>query len=688
MHRTLLVAFLFMILGAGPGLAQPADDTIYIGAPGSPQYQACVGQEIQLTIGFLSGGPVASGVTDGATVSGMTGAEFQIVGLPAGWTATAVPNPGASVVVGSPLTGGVDIVFPDCHVEPDVALYTLIITPTTNEVANLSITQHQSPSNPNYPCPLVILCDAPVFTKVCVTGGTATITTCEIDPCSSDTTPPTITCPANTTVECGTSPDPGITGSATAEDECDGPLEPGFADVVTGGPGAGATITRTWTAMDAAGNTASCVQTIQVVDTTAPNLNCPNNAQIDCTESTLPSNTGMPRCIDRCDPNPRLAFRDEVAAGPCPGTRTISRTFTCTDAAGNSASCTQTITIVDQTPPELEVVLDHTELWPPNHKMVEISADVRVTDCDGTATATLVSIESNEPDNGLGDGDTDNDIEILSNTTFRLRSERSGGGDGRIYTVTYSVMDCSGNETTVQTEVIVPHDQGGVAAVAYGFETEGTSFDSAATQYGLVIRGLYDFDVRNVDLSRVFVGNHLDHIAPIQHSFRDIDGDRRTDLVLVYDTGATRNLLDMAAQEMTTGGKLKKSKENLTNTVALRYQTDADVAYLVDDIFNLGLPLDVGNGGNGDGIDDLPAFVDGSGPLAFNMPEGGEVTIDVFTVQGRKVRTLLSSYVGAGEHTFSWDGRTDAGGRAASGIYFYRLTTPENVLVRKVVLTH
>jgi endo-1,4-beta-xylanase len=43
--------------------------------------------------------------------------------------------------------------------------------------------------------------------------------------------------------------------------------------------------------------------------------------------------------------------------------------------------------------------------------------------------------------------------------TFLLRSERSGRGNGRVYTVTYEARDASGNKTTKQATVTVPKSQ-------------------------------------------------------------------------------------------------------------------------------------------------------------------------------------------------------------------------------------
>ncbi len=55
------------------------------------------------------------------------------------------------------------------------------------------------------------------------------------------------------------------------------------------------------------------------------------------------------------------------------------------------------------------------------------------------------------------------------------------------------------------------------------------------------------------------------------------------------------------------------------------------------------------------------------------VPRAGEAVVRVFDVQGRVVRTLRAGRVAAGEHAVTWQGRTDSGGEAASGVYFARL---------------
>lgn len=107
--------------------------------------------------------------------------------------------------------------------------------------------------------------------------------------------------------------------------------------------------------------------------------------------------------------------------------------------------------------PSLTVELSRTSLWPANHKYVTIDASLLAS--SDTASITLISVTSNEPDNGLGDGDKRNDIVIVDNDTVRLRAERSALGSGRIYTLTYLATNTCGATTTVTVTVTVPLNQ-------------------------------------------------------------------------------------------------------------------------------------------------------------------------------------------------------------------------------------
>ncbi len=167
-----------------------------------------------------------------------------------------------------------------------------------------------------------------------------------------DTTAPVITCPANVQLQCGASTAPANTGSATATDNCGGTVTITHTDVATPANCTGnAGISRIWTATDACGNSASCTQSITFVNTTAPAITCPANAQLQCGASTAPANTGSATATSNCGGAVTITYSDTPTAANCTGNAGISRTWKATDACGNSSTCVQTITFVDTTPP-------------------------------------------------------------------------------------------------------------------------------------------------------------------------------------------------------------------------------------------------------------------------------------------------------------------------------------------------
>ena len=164
-----------------------------------------------------------------------------------------------------------------------------------------------------------------------------------------DITPPVVTAPANITVEATGAITSVILGSATAFDLVDGTVS-----VTSDAPAIfplGVT-TVTYTATDAAGNTATATQVVTVVDTTAPTITAPT-AVTASSGDNLPVivTLGTASATDLVDGVVAVA-NDAPATFPV-GVTTV--TYTATDGNGNTATATQTVTVnlVDVTPPSI-----------------------------------------------------------------------------------------------------------------------------------------------------------------------------------------------------------------------------------------------------------------------------------------------------------------------------------------------
>lgn len=100
-------------------------------------------------------------------------------------------------------------------------------------------------------------------------------------------------------------------------------------------------------------------------------------------------------------------------------------------------------------------------LWPPNHKMVDVKPRAMVTDACGPVGWKITRVTSNEGVNGRGDGNTSPDWQITGDHTLKLRAERLGKGSGRVYTITVVATDAAGNHSEPKTVTVrVPHSQG------------------------------------------------------------------------------------------------------------------------------------------------------------------------------------------------------------------------------------
>ena len=219
----------------------------------------------------------------------------------------------------------------------------------------------------------------------------------------------------------------------------------------------------TLNATDNSGNTGSDTVMVEVVDTKPPEVDAGEDATVEAGYATMIHGSAT----DLVDTDLDYEWKEGNAV--LGTTANLNYTFTlgnhvltlsATDDYGNTGTDNVTITAVDTTAPEINVTVAPDIMWPPNHKYVDVETTVTVYDAvDSSPTLILVSVTSNEPDNGKGDGNTTSDITILSDTMFKIRAERSGNGDGRVYTITYRATDASGNSAEASVIITVPHNQ-------------------------------------------------------------------------------------------------------------------------------------------------------------------------------------------------------------------------------------
>ena len=111
---------------------------------------------------------------------------------------------------------------------------------------------------------------------------------------------------------------------------------------------------------------------------------------------------------------------------------------------GHPVECATRYFVLDTLPPEVQ---EHSvTLWPPNHELHTIrpSDCVDVHDaCDAEPTVAFTWATSDEPSNSTGDGNTSEDIEVLGCDSVRLRAERNGQSNGRVYQLGWIAADAA-----------------------------------------------------------------------------------------------------------------------------------------------------------------------------------------------------------------------------------------------------
>ena len=229
------------------------------------------------------------------------------------------------------------------------------------------------------------------------------------------------------------------------------------------------TATMIWTAEDECGNTSTSHAALTIEgDTAAPimSLNGPTEMTLECGVDSW-DNPGA-TVADTCDATLKApTISGDIVDAETPGHYVV--TYDAQDLCGHAADqLTRDVEVVDTRPPVV-TIRDIVELWPPNHDYATLNlsdcVESVVDECEGALNVdelgTILSIYSDEPENATGDGNTIEDIVILDHSAFKVRVERRGGANGRVYGVSFEISDTAGNAVEETCFVGVPHDQSG-----------------------------------------------------------------------------------------------------------------------------------------------------------------------------------------------------------------------------------
>jgi len=238
----------------------------------------------------------------------------------------------------------------------------------------------------------------------------------------TDTTAPvvTLTGASSITIQChGGFSDPGY----SAADTCAGATTVNVSGSVN--PNAVGSYTLTYSSADPCGNGAATTRVVTVIDNTSPTLVGlpPANDTVECDAiPTAPNVTAT----DACDLNPSVHLSESTNPGTCAQSYTLIRTWTATDAAGNTATATQTISVHDSTGP-----------------VITLTGGASLTvECHGSFTDPGVT--ANDACAGSASVSTSGSVD----------ADTTG-----VYTLTYSATDPCGNNSTA-TRVVHVSDSG------------------------------------------------------------------------------------------------------------------------------------------------------------------------------------------------------------------------------------
>ena len=488
----------------------------------------------------------------------------------------------------------------------------------------------------------------------------------------------------------------GCAGGITVTHEGDTPLS---------GP-CGGYIDRTYRATNLCGNFTEYVQRITVDDTTPPVFSyCPEDEVIECVEDVPPAE---PEVSDNCG-GAVTSVVDLVQEAP----DRLRRTWTATDQCGNSAVCTQVLTIHDTSPPTMygcpsSMFLEcGSEIPPPanvtfadncDQPLASVTFEETETnpgaDCDNIITRTWTAVDSS--------GNTrvcSHFISLLAPPVCSVSPDVLDFGlvaPGQWKDMSFYIHNVSDSMLTGSVFELCEH---------FSIQTGGGAYSLAPSEYlEVVVRfspNEQDFSTCTIytgsDCADVFVSGisivsvdvtvqsyavswQEDHVE-LSWQLKEISGDlsfdinrrsRNGDVVLLENPDISMRgdrfvCLDRSAEPGETYTYRVSVKEN--GVAAASFETTIAIPALA-------FSLDQAH----------PNPFKNETQIGFSLAHPDNVSLAVYDISGGQVCTLEECFLDEGKHTAVWDGRDNHGRRVASGIYFYRLKAGKQVLIRKMVL--
>ena len=187
------------------------------------------------------------------------------------------------------------------------------------------------------------------------------------------------------------------------------------------------------------------------VSTLPPAIECPHDTMFVLNTSCAVELPDFTQGITVQASSPITITQLPIAGSVINGQQDTLITLIATDVAGNADTCAFHVRTVDHEAPLItNVSASATQLWPPNHKLHDVTINYTATDNCGPVTSSL-AVTSNEPA-----GNHEPDWIVVDNHHVKLRAERSHFNKDRIYTIAITATDSAGNASTQSTTVTVP----------------------------------------------------------------------------------------------------------------------------------------------------------------------------------------------------------------------------------------